>query len=204
MIYNRKDINNLNSRFRAHLINSATGYKSANLIATKSRQGQTNVAVFSSLVHFGAHPPILGFVLRPTSVVRNTYDHIKETGYYTINHIHQNILKSAHHTSAKYPEDISEFNKTDLQEEYLESFYPPYVKNSPIKIGMKFLEEHFIKANSTRLILGEIEYLHIADHLLNADGFLDLSKGKTAAITGLDGYTIPTKAKRFHYQKPKT
>lgn len=203
MIYNRKNIDNLNARFRANLINSASGYKSANLIGTKSNQGETNVAIFSSVVHFGANPPILGFVLRPTTVIRNTYNNIKESGYYTINHIHQRILESAHHTSAKYPEHISEFNKTNLQEEYLESFHAPFVKNSPVKIGMKFLEEHLIKLNNTRLILGEVEHLHIIDSLLNSDGFIDLSKGNTAAISGLNGYTIPNKAQQFDYQNPK-
>lgn len=202
MKYAREDINQLNSRQRAHLINSASGYKSANLLATKSKNGQTNVAVFSSIVHFGAHPPILGFVLRPTSVSRHTYNHIKETGYYTINHIHQSIIEDAHHTSAKYPEHISEFDTTYLEEEYLESFYAPFVKDCPVKIGMQFLEEHYIKANDTRLILGEIDVLYVSDHLLSPDGFIDLTIGKTATITGLDGYSVPTGVKRFPYQNP--
>jgi len=202
MIYTRDDINQLNSRERAHLINSASGYKSANLLATKSKHGQTNVAVFSSVVHFGAHPPILGFVLRPTSVSRHTYNHIKETGVYTINHIHQSIIKDAHHTSAKYAEHISEFDRTNLEEEYLESFYAPYVKDCPVKIGMHFLEEHYIKANDTRLILGEVDVLHVSDHLLSVDGFIDLSIGETAVITGLDGYSIPNGTQRFSYQTP--
>lgn len=73
MIFTKDDISQLNSRIRGRLINSATGYKSANLIATKSKEGQPNVAVFSSVVHIGAHPPILGFVLRPTTVPRHTY-----------------------------------------------------------------------------------------------------------------------------------
>lgn len=202
MIYTREDINQLNSRQRAHLINSASGYKPANLLATKSKNGQTNVAIFNSIVHFGAHPPILGFVLRPTSVSRHTYNHIKETGYYTINHIHQSIIEDAHHTSAKYPEHISEFNTTDLEEEYLESFYAPFVKDCPVKIGMKFLEEHYIKANETRLILGEIDVLHVSDDLLSPDGFIDLTLGKTATINGLDGYSVPSEVKRFPYQNP--
>ncbi len=200
MKYSRTDIEGMNSRYRAHLVNSATGYKSANLIATKSKNGQTNVAVFSSVVHFGAHPPILGFVLRPTSVPRNTYNHIKESGYYTINHIHESILQDAHHTSAKYSEHVSEFNQTNLNTEYLDSFYAPYVKDCPIQIGMKFLEEIYISANDTRLILGEIEHLHVANTLLCEDGFIDLSKGCTATITGLDGYSVPQQTKRFPYQ----
>ena len=119
------------------MINSITGYKPANLIATKSQSGITNVAVFSSVVHYGSAPPILGFVLRPTTVRRHTFDNIIETGYYTINHINEAIVEDAHHTSAKYPKDVSEFNKTGLEEVYNNDFYAPFVKQSTIKMGMK-------------------------------------------------------------------
>ena len=35
--YNREDIENLEKQFRINLVNSLSGYKSANLIATKAR-----------------------------------------------------------------------------------------------------------------------------------------------------------------------
>ena len=71
-------------------------------IGSISNNGIENVAVFSSVTHIGSSPAILGFFLRPTTVIRNTYENIKATGFYTINHIHNNITKDAHHTSAKY------------------------------------------------------------------------------------------------------
>ena len=57
-------------------------------------------------MHYGSAPPILGFVLRPTTVPRNTYKNIKDTGVYTINHIAQSMVEDAHHTSAKYDKSI--------------------------------------------------------------------------------------------------
>lgn len=69
-------------------------------------------------------------------------------------------------------------------------------------MGLRFIDEHYIKQNDTRLILGEIEYLYVEDHLISSDGFIDLSKGRTAAITGLDGYSVPNNTIRFPYQKP--
>ena len=35
------------------------------------------------------------------------------------------------------------------------------------------------------------------------DGFINLSKAKVAAISGLDGYTFPKLEKRLDYQRPK-
>ncbi len=197
------EIEQMDHLYKINLMNSISGYKPANLIATKSNDGVTNVAVFSSVVHYGSSPAILGFVLRPTTVVRNTYDNIKKTGYYTINAISESIIDDAHHTSAKYPSEVSEFDKTNLTEAYKDNFYAPFVAESPLQIGMKFLEEHPIKANGTILILGEVADLYFEKSMLSDDGFLNLSKEKIAAINGLDTYMIADKFKRLSYQRPK-
>ena len=77
------------------------------------------MAVFSSVTHLGSNPPLLGVIFRPVNdVPRNTYENIKETGQFTINHIDASIINDAHHTSAKYDKDVSEFDITCLEEEY--------------------------------------------------------------------------------------
>ncbi|MCG8828431.1 flavin oxidoreductase [Tenacibaculum dicentrarchi] len=203
MHLSRKAIDEMNHLYKINLMNSISGYKPANLIATKSEDGTSNVAVFSSVVHYGSSPAILGFVLRPTTVARNTYDNIKKTGFYTINAINEAIIEDAHHTSAKYSSGVSEFDKTDLTEIYKDDFFAPYVAESPIKIGMKFLEEHHIKANGTILILGEVTDLYFKDSMLSEDGFLNLSEEKIAAINGLDTYMVAKEYQRLSYQRPK-
>lgn len=67
---------------RLNLVNCVTGYKSANLIGTCSENGTLNVAIFSSVTHLGSEPPLLGFILRPTTVPRDTYKNIKEIGIF--------------------------------------------------------------------------------------------------------------------------
>jgi len=201
--FSRKDIDTMDYLFRINLINSTSGYKSANLIGTKSLDGFENVAVFSSITHIGSDPPLLGFFLRPTTVARNTYDNIKETGIYTISHIHSEILEDAHHTSAKYPKTISEFSVTDLKPEYKGIHNVPFVASAPVQILMKYVEEYHISANNTILVIGEVEELYVKDAMLENDGFINLSSGNIAAINGLDGYSIPNLIKRFEYQRPK-
>ena len=199
----RQQIDEFPHLYKINLMNSISGYKPANLIATKSTDNITNVAVFSSVVHYGSSPAILGFVLRPTTVVRNTYNNIKETGYYTINAINEAIIEEAHHTSAKYPSEISEFDKTALSEEFKNDFYAPFVAESPLQIGMKFLEEHHIKVNGTILVLGEVTDLYFKDSMLSEDGLLNLSTEKVAAINGLDTYMVAENYTRLSYQRPK-
>ncbi|WP_033961747.1 flavin reductase family protein [Psychroserpens jangbogonensis] len=200
---NNDDIDNFEHLYRINLINSCSGYKSANLLGSKSLSGIENVAVFSSVTHIGSNPPMLGFFLRPTIMLRNTYENIKATGFYTINHIHETILEDAHHTSAKYKSSISEFDKTNLVSEYKNEFLAPFVKNVPLQLAMAFVEEQEIKANNTILIIGKIVGLHVNDNLLEDDGFINLAKGKIATINGLDGYSVPKQNKRFGYQRPK-
>ncbi len=201
--FDHKYLASLDHLYRINLVNSSSGFKSANLIATKSKEGISNVAVFSSVIHLGSNPPLLGFVTRPTTVPRNTYKNIKETGHYTINHVYEEIIEDAHHCSAKYDASVSEFSMTNLKEDYDHACLAPFVKGAPVQIHMKFREEHHFKINGTIMIIGEIMGLYIKEELLKEDGFIDLTKGKISAINGLDGYTIPQLKTRLPYQRPK-
>lgn len=196
------DIEKMEKIFRLNLINSSTGYKSANLIATKSKSGNPNVAVFSSVTHMGSNPAMLGFVTRPLSVSRNTYDNIKNTSYFTVNHIHEKMIEQAHQTAAKYDEEISEFHKTGLSEEYLDNFHAPYVKQSEIKLGCKYLNEYEIKENDTLLVVAAIEHIYFEEDIQMPDGWLRLDDAGTVVVNGLDGYSLPSLLDRFHYARP--
>ncbi|GHA46357.1 flavin oxidoreductase [Salinimicrobium marinum] len=196
------DIKNMDNLYRRNLINSCTGYKSANLIATKAENGATNAAVFSSVVHVGSNPPLIGFIMRPPTVPRNTYKNLRTTRYFTVNHIHENMISQAHQTAARYEPGISEFDETGLEKEYLDDFYAPYVKQSTIKLGCKYVNEYHIKENDTIMVIAAIEHLYYEPGIQMPDGWLRLEDAGTVAINGLDGYALPVLLDRFHYAKP--
>ena len=203
VFFNFDDIQNLEKIYKINLINSCSGFKSANLLGSVSEEGISNVAVFSSVTHLGSKPPTLGFILRPTTVPRDTYKNIKDLGVFTINHIHQDIIEDAHHTSAKYPKEVSEFDMTGLEEEFKGNFKAPFVKGAPVQMSMKFIEEVYVPSNDVMLIVSQIQELYIDDALLQEDGLINLSKGNVAAINGLDTYAIPEFNKQLSYQRPK-
>ena len=202
-IFTFDEIQDLEKIYKINLINSCTGFKSANLLGSISEEGVPNVAVFSSVTHLGSKPPTLGFILRPTTVPRDTYKNLKDLGYFTINHIHEEIIEDAHHTSANYPKEISEFDVTGLEEEYKGNFKAPFVKNAPVQMSMKFIEEIFVPSNSVMLIVAQIQELYVKDEILEKDGLINLSKGNVATINGLDTYAIPKFKKQLSYQRPK-
>lgn len=190
------------SRARAHFIYCVTGFKSCNLIGTKSPDGKTNLAIFSSVTHLGSNPLLLGFVLRPNTVVCNTFDNLKETGVFTVNHVSDQMIRKAHQTSAKYPTGVSEFDQTGLKEEYRDNFEAPYVAESVIKIGCRYVNEYYLKENDCRFIIGSMEHIYLPDDLVSEDGFINLEKGGTVSATGLDGYALAKILDRFSYAQP--
>lgn len=200
----RPDIEKMDRIHRLNLVNSCTGYKSANLIATISNEGKTNVAVFSSVTHLGSDPALISFTLRPTTVPRHTYKNIKEYGYFSVNHIIADHIADAHHTSAAYPEEISEFDQTNLQAVYHNDCPVPFVKGSPVKLLCKYVNEYLIQENGCLLVVASIEAIFYEEELLNPDKWLQLDKGKVVAINGLDGYALPELLERFPYARPKT
>ena len=201
--FSKAEIAELNNRYRNNLINSISGYKSANLIGTISKTGTTNLAVFNSIVHLGSNPALLGFILRPTTVPRHSFSNMKENGVFTVNHIAKNQVEAAHHSSAKYPEEISEFDKTELNPVYKNDFAAPFVEGAPVQIACRYVNDYLIEENDTRLVVGAIEGVYIDDKMILDDGWVQLDLGEVVTINGLDGYALPKLIERFPYARPK-
>lgn len=192
----------MEQRKRAHLINSVGGFKSVCLIGTASSLGNTNLAIFSSVVHIGANPPLICFIMRPDSVERHTLSNILETGSYTINHVNQFIYKQAHQTSARYPKNISEFDAAGLTREYKNDCKAPFVKESIVQMEVDFKERIDLTINNTIMIIGEIRQLWFPADCLSEDGYLDIEKAGTISCSGLDSYHTTQRLLRLNYAKP--
>ncbi|MFQ3214884.1 MAG: flavin reductase (DIM6/NTAB) family NADH-FMN oxidoreductase RutF [Marivirga sp.] len=203
MKFNEAIFEKMASRYRANFFNNLNGCKSANLIGTENSEGLQNLAIFNSVIHLGANPPLMGFILRPTTVDRHTYTNIITNKYYTINHVNEQIIEAAHHTAANYPADESEFLASGLSPEYLGSIKAPFVKESFIKIGLEYRNEYLIEENGTRLIIGQVKHVELQEDFIKEDGSIDLVKAKTVSIAGLDTYLAISELQKLPYAKPK-
>jgi flavin reductase (DIM6/NTAB) family NADH-FMN oxidoreductase RutF len=199
---NRSQIEQLEKQERVHLINSLGGFKSVALVGTVDKNGNENLAIFSSFFHIGANPPLIGMIFRPSPPERDTLHNILETGFYTINHINESIYKQAHQTSARYDTAISEFDATNLKSEYKNNFFAPFVAESNIQLGIEFKEKIEISANNTIMIIGEIIQIYIPENCLQNDGYIDLEKANTITCSGLDSYHKTIQLDRLSYAKP--
>lgn len=202
-IYDATALANMDKEFRTQFINHLSGYKSANLIGTINGEKLSNLAIFSSVVHLGANPALVGMISRPfaENVSRHTYNNLTETGFYTINHVSTDWLDKAHQTSARYDSVTSEFEAVGLTEEFIQDFPAPFVKESQIKMGVKYLQTLDIELNGTKLIIGEIVLVVAPTGCISIDGHLDLVGAKSATVAGLDTYLKGELLGRFAYAK---
>ena len=197
-----KEIINFPKIKRLNIINSITGIKPGNLIGTVNEKKITNLAVFSSVIHLGSNPALLGFILRPAGKIkRHTYENILSNGYYTINHIPNKMTINSHYTSAKFDENVSEFDRCKFTAEFKSNFIAPFVKESPLQIGLKFKEEVPIKCNNTTMIIGSVEHIHVEKEALDEEGYINLETLNSTGIGGLNSYYSLKKIDTYPYAR---
>jgi flavin reductase (DIM6/NTAB) family NADH-FMN oxidoreductase RutF len=186
--------------YRANFVNSLSGFKPVSLIATVNKAGQPNLGIFSNIVHLGADPALIGFINRPKEAAPHTIRNIEETGFYTINHILPAFVEKAHQTSAKYAEDINEFDAVGLTEAYKDGFKVPYVVESHVQMALS-LSEIIPLSNGTYLVVGALEHAYVNEQAVASDGFIELSKEGSIVSAGLDAYYTTNPLQRFSYAK---
>jgi len=161
--------------------------------------------MFSSIVHIGSDPALIGYINRPIAAAPHTLANIKANGFYTVNHIHPSFVEKAHQTSAKYPDEVNEFTEVGLTEEYLDGINVPFVKESTIKYLLSLKEIIPIALNATYLVIGQLEKVLIDPSLKpTSDGFLHLDQAGSISSNGLDAYYKSELIDRYDYAKPDT
>lgn len=199
MVLQTTDLSQMETRYRANLINSLGGFKSLVLVGTKSNKGNENLAPFSSLFHLGANPALCGLIVRPGEPKENTLGNILHTKQYTINHVLPSFYKKAHQCSAKYQEGHSEFIEVNLTAQYVDGCIAPFVLESKIKFSCEWVQSVNIELNGTTLIIGRIEKIILPDDIIQADGFIDIEQAETVTCSGLDSYHVTQRLSRLSY-----
>lgn len=188
--------------YRANFLNSLSGFKPLNLIATTDENGVSNLGLFSNIVHLGADPALIGFINRPREAAPHTLANIERGRFYTINHVHPEILERAHQCSAKYPDGVSEFTTTGLTEEWVEGLPVPYVRESLVRYALEVVQINPIPLNGTFFVIGRVLQAQLDPSLVGTDGFIDISRTESLVSTGLDAYGQVKALARYKYAKP--
>ncbi|RMF00909.1 MAG: flavin reductase [Bacteroidetes bacterium] len=203
MLLQTADFEQMERMFRRNFFNTLPGPRGVHLIGTKGHRGVENLGLFSSVVHIGATPPHLGFIMRPLTVPRHTYHHLKARGHFTLNTLQPDILEAAHQSSANYPLETSEFEAVGLTPQYSKLMRAPYVKESPVKIGLEYVEDHYLKSNDTLFVVGRIIEVIVPDEVVADSGHVEHNQLGTLVVAGLDTYFKTEQIARLGYARPK-
>lgn len=198
----KTELADMDQRVRAAFINALGGFKSLVLIGTKSAEGQANLAVFSSLFHIGANPPLFGIIVRPDKSDRHTFENIQAAGQFSVNHVTKEFFEKAHQTSARYPREVSEFDAVGLTPEHWNGYSAPLVMESQVKWMAECREIHDLKINGTHMVIAEIVEVSVPNDCVSTDGWVDLEKAGTVTVSGLDSYHVTSQLARLSYAKP--
>lgn len=202
MIITRESIEQLEQRYRTAFVNSLAGFRQAVLVGTHGADGSTNVAIFNSLIHLGANPPLFGLINRPDSVPRHTLQNIRESNDYTLNFVRSADVEKAHQTSARYERDVSEFEAVGFNRMLLPGCSAPFVAEAVVRIGMRLEDVIDIPLSGTLLIVGSVTLVDVGASLVGGDGYVALSDADVLISQGLDAYFTSTSIGRLPYAKP--
>jgi len=198
------DIERMDKLVRVQFANSLPGPKPISLVGSIDAEGRTNLAPFSTVTHLGSNPALIGLVSRPDLVERHTLANILSEKSYTINHVNPEIMERAHHCSARFPRDTSEFHAAGLTEHFENGISAPFVAESKFRFALELAETISISTNDTILIVGKVVLVQLPGEHLAADGSVDLATLGSMASTALDTYFQLTTPTRLPYaKKPK-
>ena len=195
-------LDELEQLFRVNLVNSLSGFKSANLIGSVDGEGNQNLAIISSVVHLGANPPLIAFINRPDTVERHTLENIQATGCFTVNQVNADCWRQAHQTSARYPRDTSEFTAAGFTPQILGDCRAPFVAESRLRFACALVEHQQLAVNGTVMVIGRITDVYVQGDAVHGDGYIDIEQLGTIAVSGLDSYHTTRRLDRLQYAKP--
>lgn len=177
------------------------------LASTVDDKGNVNLSPFSFFNLFSTNPPVLIFA--PNRRLRDgtnkhTYLNIKSTNEVVINIVDYNMAEQMSLSSCEYPEGVNEFVKAGFDELPSDIVTPPRVKQAKVSFECKVLQviELGEEKGAGNLILCKVLKMHIAEDILNEQGFIDMLKTDWIARSGGDWYVRANKESMFLLPKP--
>ena len=174
--------------------------------STVDKEGNVNLAPYSFFNVFSSNPPLL--ILSPalprSGELKHTLTNVQETGELVVNIVSYSVVEQMSLSSTAYPKGVNEFIKSGLTEEQSEKVSPPRVKESVASFECKLKQVISLgdQPGAGNLILCEVVYGHISDHILDDNGQPDPVKADLVGRMGGDWYCRAQGESLFKVPKP--
>jgi len=163
------DISEMNALLRYNVLISLVTPRPIAFISTLSDKGIPNAAPFSFFNLMGNDPPIVAIGIGKDETRKND---LKDSGYniqktkeFVINIVNESILEQVNITSVDFPPEVDESEIAGLTKLPSIKVKPPRIAESPANLECRLAGT--IEIGNTRIILGEIIYLHIKKEFLD-------------------------------------
>jgi flavin reductase (DIM6/NTAB) family NADH-FMN oxidoreductase RutF len=143
-------------------------------VSTIDQHGIENLAPYSFFNAFSSNPPIVVFSSNrrvSNNTTKDTLANIEVNKEVVINVVNYAIVRQMSITSAEYPHEVSEWDKSGLTKEASLLIKPPRVKESPV--NMECVVKEIIplgdQGGAGHLIICHIVAIHIDENVLDGD-----------------------------------
>lgn len=176
------------------------------LVSTISASGEINLSPFSFFNAFGANPPTVAFSpsrrLRDNTT-KDTYTNLLETKECVIHAVTHSMLHQMNLSSAEFPADVNEFDKTGFTAFESLAVRPPRVAESPFQMECRLTQMVHLGDGgaSGNLAICEVVRFHISEEILAGDS-IDQRKIDLIARMGGEFYCRASDSALFELAKP--
>jgi len=184
--------------------NAIVGPRPIGWVATKGRDGSTNLAPYSFFNAFNYHPPIVGFA---SVGAKDSLRNAQETREFTWNIATRPIAEAMNQTCAPLPYGSNEFTRANLAEAPSNLIAAPRVAISPVNFECKVTQIIQLQTAAhtpveTWLVLGEVVAVHIDKSLLTNGTFDTFNAQIILRAGGPSAYAEIRPDSRFDMARP--
>ncbi len=163
-------------------------------ISTISSKGVPNLAPFSYFNAVSGVPPHVMFSPGghgPEGGSKHSLANVQATGEFVANIVSRELAEKMVQTSAEAPAEINEFELAGLSAAPSELVKPPRVAEAPIHLECRHWRTIEMPQSGDapcHLVIGAVVGVHIADHVIDDDGFVEVLRFKPVARLGYRQY----------------
>lgn len=165
------DISTMKAHLRYNLLISLITPRPIAFISTLSDKGIPNAAPFSFFNLMGNDPPIVAIGIGKDETRKNN---LKDSGYniqqtkeFVINIVNERVLEQMNLTAIDFPPEVDESEIAGLTKLPSIKVKPPRIAESPANLECRLAST--VEIGNTRIVLGEIIYLHIKKEFLDQE-----------------------------------
>ena len=158
-------------------------------VTTVGNDGHVNAAPFSYFNLMGSDPPVV--VIGPGNRAgrpKDTAHNVRETGVFVVNLVDEAIAERMNLAATDFPYGVSELDEIGLTAAPSVEVDVPRIAEAPASLECR--EAATVCVGRSRIIIGEVLYLHVRDELVDPEKmYIDAEKLRAVGRMGGHGYT---------------